>query len=35
MGLELGPGERKSAGHGIAQGEHPPVDRRLQDASWL
>ena len=30
-GCELGPGERHPAGHGIAQGEHQPVGRGVQE----
>ena len=34
-GRELGPGERHLAGHGIAQGEHQPVGRGVQDEAEL
>ena len=34
-GCELGPVERHPAGHGIAQGEHQPVGRGVQDEAEL
>ena len=34
-GTELGPGERHPSRHGIAQGEHQPVGRGVQDEAEL
>ena len=34
-GRELGPGERPPSRHGIAQGEHQPVGRGVQDEAEL
>ena len=34
-GGELGPGERHPSRHGIAEGEHQPVGRGVQDEAEL